>query len=321
MTTTARSILAFPLILAACGAPADSQAPAQTEQAESEIQGGRYTFFVASGRDFRKCMYPMCGGVFVKRVNTKSTRCVDGSYEDQCYVSDVDFSDLGLTEEQVYETTQLFNSGHVVVRGKIAKWSPEGSTAKFGVLRATEAWVANVDTDSNGSIEGNSLPDGKFYRVKDQNIVCITTPCPTMYKQEKLNSSKKPYTLSDLDLAATGASEEEVDAALLAAKDDGILIASEYWDGTVYVNEFYTLVKPEEATCEPNHNLNYVGSSPEKCQLVKFFCQEGTTSFFNDCGCGCEQPSYCPEFINCMPGPGKTNCGMQAECPFSQVAW
>jgi len=32
----------------------------------------------------------------------------------------------------------------------------------------------------------------------------------------------------------------------------------------------------------------YVGRSPEECAVIRFFCQEGTTAFFDPTGCGCE---------------------------------
>lgn len=35
-------------------------------------------------------------------------------------------------------------------------------------------------------------------------------------------------------------------------------------------------------------DVNYVANSPEACMLVKYFCAPGTTSFSNECGCGCE---------------------------------
>jgi hypothetical protein len=41
-------------------------------------------------------------------------------------------------------------------------------------------------------------------------------------------------------------------------------------------------------------NRSYVAQSPEKCMLVKYFCAEGTQSFSDECGCGCEPtPALC----------------------------
>lgn len=43
---------------------------------------------------------------------------------------------------------------------------------------------------------------------------------------------------------------------------------------------------PKGNACK-DPNRQYVATSPEECQLVKFFCAEGTP-FFDDCGCGCD---------------------------------
>ncbi len=43
-------------------------------------------------------------------------------------------------------------------------------------------------------------------------------------------------------------------------------------------------------TCDyEDPNRSYVAQSPAQCQLVKFYCEQGTP-FFDDCGCGCELP-------------------------------
>jgi hypothetical protein len=78
------------------------------------------------------------------------------------------------------------------------------------------------------------------------------------------------------------------------------------------------------AACDPSKepNRKYVGTSKEMCMLIKFACEPGTEGFANDCGCGCEQPSDCPEWINCMPGPMSTDCSVaRARCPYSQIAY
>jgi hypothetical protein len=73
-------------------------------------------------------------------------------------------------------------------------------------------------------------------------------------------------------------------------------------------------------TCDPKteYNRSYVGT-PETCMVIRYTCVPGTSSFSNACGCGCEQPADCPEWINCMP---PTDCSaLRAKCPLSQVAY
>jgi hypothetical protein len=36
-------------------------------------------------------------------------------------------------------------------------------------------------------------------------------------------------------------------------------------------------------------NLSYVSRDPTQCLAILFRCPEGSTQFFNDCGCGCQK--------------------------------
>ncbi|MBI4509230.1 MAG: protease complex subunit PrcB family protein [Deltaproteobacteria bacterium] len=69
-----------------------------------------------------------------------------------------------------------------------------------------------------------------------------------------------------------------------------------------------------------NYNKKWLSKSFEECtRMGDYMCVDGTKSFVNSCGCGCEQPADCPEWINCMP---PRDCSAErARCPFSQVAW
>lgn len=80
-------------------------------------------------------------------------------------------------------------------------------------------------------------------------------------------------------------------------------------------------------SCDPSaeYNRSYVGSSPAECALIDFMCPPNTTYFGNACGCGCEQASTCPEWVDCMPGPGTLNplCTTEghAMCPYTKLAF
>ncbi len=79
----------------------DDQATGEAEQAASSAApvraGGEY--LIATRPDYRKCAYPMCGGWFVRRVNHLLTRCTDGSFQNECHATELDLSDLCLTDE------------------------------------------------------------------------------------------------------------------------------------------------------------------------------------------------------------------------------
>ena len=73
--------------------------------------------------------------------------------------------------------------------------------------------------------------------------------------------------------------------------------------------------------CQPDKEWyrKYESTNVKACGLLDFECPAGTTYFANDCGCGCEQASSCPEWIDCAPG----NSGCESSkmlCPFSGIA-
>ena len=73
--------------LAGCAADTAADAngadDATEEVAESEdaITGrpSNFGYFIVTRRDIRRCISPICGGYFVKRVNQATTVCADGS--------------------------------------------------------------------------------------------------------------------------------------------------------------------------------------------------------------------------------------------------
>lgn len=79
------------------------------------------------------------------------------------------------------------------------------------------------------------------------------------------------------------------------------------------------------ASCNPAKEFNrkYVSTDPRQCRAMFYACKTaGTKPFSNACGCGCEQPSDCPEWINCMPAYPPTSCNAKrARCPLSRVAY
>jgi hypothetical protein len=77
--------------------------------------------------------------------------------------------------------------------------------------------------------------------------------------------------------------------------------------------------------CDPSaeYNRSYVASSPAACAVLLYVCPPNTTAFQNECGCGCEQSSSCPEYVDCMPGVGPENplCDpSNDQCPYSDRA-
>src|SRR3990167_7915517 len=79
-----------------CAPTPDGGIPDDTGAQSAELSYSNSTFYIVTGRDLRKCAYPFCGGVFVRRVNLSSTVCSDGRPAAQCRALELDFKTLGL---------------------------------------------------------------------------------------------------------------------------------------------------------------------------------------------------------------------------------
>src|SRR5258706_900497 len=125
-----------PLLWAAAAAPGcgaepdqdaldaiDDGAPADGKDDSYAANAGYYR---VTRRDlYRKCAAPMCGGVFVARVNRPSTRCADGVYRAECYVWQIDLAKLALDAASATRLSEAAGAGRALVRGE---FSTSGTT-------------------------------------------------------------------------------------------------------------------------------------------------------------------------------------------------
>jgi hypothetical protein len=153
------SVLALVASAAACSAASEPPAPAPSEgvsETSDEVAGDTFTYYIVTRQDLRKCMYPMCGGWFVKRVNRTLTKCADGMWSKDCHAVDLDLSALGVSDETASEYRNgSFGMGHGLVRGVLKK------VGMADTLVASEAWVGAADSD----------PVGTAYRVRSSGIL------------------------------------------------------------------------------------------------------------------------------------------------------
>jgi hypothetical protein len=197
------------------GCAADSIEPtsAETDTSEEAITGTSVQYFRVVARDvFRKCAFPMCGGVYVSRVNFAKTKCIDGTWAKSCYVSEFDFGKLGLPAAQASNVLSEAQAGNVVVKAKFAT-KKYGKQLSSTILSVSAAWQSPTQIE----------PTGAFYSVTDSGIVCITSPCPTVH-ESKLNSTVKS-NVTGLDLSATGLDEGQVSSVFSALGGEGVVIA------------------------------------------------------------------------------------------------
>src|SRR5215831_4923398 len=122
---------------------------------EAKNSSNDTSLFYSVRPDLRKCASPMCGGYFVKSVNTKSTRCADGHYLAECYVTGIDWHGQAEVEPQ-----------KALLRGKIVR-KVDPNFGALGLFRVTEVWQAASD----------NRPVGSFFRVRDLHVRCVAAPC------------------------------------------------------------------------------------------------------------------------------------------------
>jgi hypothetical protein len=158
------------------------------------------TFYTVRA-DLRRCVSPMCGGYFVKRVNLATTRCANGQYMAQCYVAEIDWN--GQPE---------IDAGKALLRGNVIA-KTYGRFGNLGAFRVTESWQAIGDGQAAGT----------FYHVRDRGLRCITYPCPT-HHEAKLNST---FSLNiagvDLSGASLGTNNAPVAEAAMTGPDAAII--------------------------------------------------------------------------------------------------
>ncbi len=170
------------------------------------------TFF-RGRQDVRRCASPLCGGLFVSRVNFTLTRCADGRYASECYVASFDLSALALTGDERKGFLQALNLGRVVVRGTIRAQAFSGF-GNLGELVVTEGWRG----------AGDRAPTGRFYRLRDTFTRCTTFPCP-MVHEAKLNSTVS-RNIAAVDLTRARVSDALVKNGYLALTGaDGLIVA------------------------------------------------------------------------------------------------
>lgn len=194
------AVLNFPAPVSYSSKSSPAVAPVNKNVGSVPQSSNNFTYY-AVRRDVRRCVSPLCGGFFVKRVNNLRTRCANGRNMNECYVAEID-----------WRGTPAIESQQMLVRGDLSQRSYP-RFGQMGVLRVTEAWRAATGRP----------PQGMFYRVKDLNVRCITHPCMT-HQAEKLNTYVT-RRIAGVELGGANATEQSVtEAQQTMTGADGILV-------------------------------------------------------------------------------------------------
>lgn len=191
----------FVLALPACG----GQAGSTSDDADASLADDAKTDRAGGGSSYFLIRTDASGVQLVKRVNFSTTTCANGKSSAECAVAAVDYAPAQLDESDMNAVA----GRPMIVRGSL---SSKG-------LSASEVWVAAV-----GDAGNDYAPvSGVVYRVKDNGVRCITTPCPSD-RETKLNGTTQ-HDLAGIDLGQIGASDDEINAAYTAMSgSDGALV-------------------------------------------------------------------------------------------------
>ncbi len=148
----------------------------EVDEAKADSVSSTSTYYTLR-RDFRRCVAPLCGGYWVKRVNQARTTCYDGTSASECYVADLDLARLDLDDATESRLRDSIDAGQSVLRGTL-RGGLSYSGRRLGRFNAREGYRALSSV----------APTGSFYRVTDLGIRCITFPCFSLHAA-KLNST------------------------------------------------------------------------------------------------------------------------------------
>jgi hypothetical protein len=215
--------LPFALIGAIAGCSLSAANPEDTPGDEAASASAltnpeAYTFFEVT-KDLRKCAFPTCGGWFISRLNSGTTRCHNGQSAPSCYTPVLDWSTADLIETQQAVLLAAADEGAVsegvkgILRGRFARTNttPRPDLGRFVI---GEAWTA----------ENAATSDGGFVRVRDNGVRCFAPPCPSFTEMWLNNDAVTD--IYGMDYSAADLNEYQLSECAQALQtSDGMLTA------------------------------------------------------------------------------------------------
>lgn len=228
-------LLALPLLallaLASCS-PDDAFSDALLEDdleldAEKADSYSSTSIYFLVRPDYRKCMYPLCGGSFVRRANRATVKCGDGKWASECYVAEIELAKLKLGSDLEDAVRSGLAEERGVLRGTIAKTTISGKSVDR--LIAREAWLAPAS--------GPLPAQDSFYRGSPSGIVCVKAPCPTIHVA-KLNSTIAA-NIAEPDLGSVPGTPAEVAEAAFELAHRSLVVVGHPAGPTLELSQVY----------------------------------------------------------------------------------
>ncbi len=147
--------------------------------------------------DLRRCAAPLCGGVFVQKVNERSMRCPNGKRQLQCYISHFDMKEMGGGALDAAKHSSFIVAGVIT------------ATRSNGEELGDSQWVSATLSASQVLYRAGKASDvGRFWSLKSNLSRCITQPC--FYGEAQLINAQFKRSFSDYDLSKAGLSRVQV---------------------------------------------------------------------------------------------------------------
>ncbi len=257
---------------------ANGQNDESSAEAEGAISTGR-TSFVSIRHDTRKCISPLCGGFWIRDLDSSAA---------ETYVSGLDFSLSGLDaagQQTVLEADQL------VLRGKLGPIETRFNTRPLMVTIAYRG-MPGVVADMKGT----------FFKVAERSPVreCFTAPCNNVIGTELNTNTKHDLTR----LAVDGVGGAFADVSWLSSRvfDHGAIVTGTIANGSHFPGGYESVLTATQVFVRV----------PEKqvaCPVFKLAaCPAGQVrTYMRDqdrCQhpAACVKPGICPMF---MPACGE----------------
>jgi hypothetical protein len=249
--TTVGSTL-FLSLFAACATDSsttagDDQLAGETGDGEAAKADGVDTFgiFTAQKVGAFECNGAgSCTHVALTRANRSTTTCADGGTKASCDVRTLDFSKLHLSSSKLADAMAKLQASaatpdigaQLLVRGAyVHGTNPTAPGVDWVTFQVTELWTAQLAT---GTL------DGTFVMVADNNIRCITAPCPTV-SEARVNSSRAMNTegldWGDSNAQGPTALQDQVGEAM--GQPDGVIVTGFRTHDTGHASTNYRTVE------------------------------------------------------------------------------
>lgn len=265
--------LSLAVLFVGCGVSSSDAVVNDVDESASddsfELSTTRDTFLIAR-RDYRKCIAPMCGGYWVKDLN---------STMQERYVSGFDFSGSGLSDDV---QGQVFGAPdhQLVLFGRLGPKENRYDTRPLMVLMAYRGMPGQT-----------FAADDKFYKVFPTKIACVTTPCRSL-QTTRLNRTTG-HTMAS-DVSVTGALGTLVEAQWLHGR---VLFSRGIVAGKIVRANNHVTVTANQVFVElPDRTVSCPRMPPSTCASGEVSAWERTA---DRCSVpsGCTQPRFCAAFV------------------------